>query len=428
LRGLIHGNVTGKLNHENAERQASNPAFGKTIKARTAAEPMLRINHIDIPVKDVLLHPDRFYRRTVPDLNKLADSMAGPNGQLQPIWVDDQNYLIFGFRRWEAAKLLGWPTISAIRVNPSDPLAAIRDENECRTNLTPIERVELGKMIEAAEAVKARANQTSGKNLAKGQEVGRSAEKAADAVDWSRPTYEAAKKVVEHGSEFLKQAMDEGTISVTDAAKVAKETPDVQRKAVSAVKKGKARTASEVAGNPKVLPELQLKLSQGAISPKLMPDIKRLSKSQQERFLNLLGEGKNPRTALTIIQRVKETKAIDKSIAAQRDRLGFEIPKRLRDDFGDTFLRDSAEQLREMVSAIRKHAKHLPYLLLAEVIDDLESARRKLGDAMPYAVHLECQGQGCEGCRCAGYMPEWRYQERLTELKKEGKEWNSSRP
>jgi ParB-like chromosome segregation protein Spo0J len=391
---------------------------------------MLRINHIDIPVKDVLLHPDRFYRKTVPDLDKLADSMAGPNGQLQPIWVDDQNYLIFGFRRWEAAKHLGWSTIRAIKVSLSDPLAAIRDENECRADLTPSERVELGKMIEAAEAVKARANQTSGKNLAKGQEVGRSADKAAEAVDWSRPTYEAAKKVVDHGTEILKQAMDEGTISVTDAAKVAEKPPDVQRKAVNDVKKGKARTATGAAGNGEtnLLPELQLKVSQGSVSPTLMPEIKRLSKSQQERFLNLLGEGKNPRTALDIIRKVKETKAIDKTISAERDRLGFEIPKWLRDDFGDNFLRDSAEQLREMVSAIRKHAKHLPYLLLAEIVEDLESARRKLGDAMPYAVHQECQGKGCEACRSSGYTPEWRYQERVAELKKEGKEWKPSRP
>src|SRR2546421_8267923 len=108
---------------------------------------------LDISIKDVRLHPDRFYRRNLPDLDKLAESMAGLNGQLQPIWIDEQNYLIFGLRRLEAAKRLKWPTIRAIRVNVSDPLAAIRDENECRADLTPSERVELGKMIEAAETV-----------------------------------------------------------------------------------------------------------------------------------------------------------------------------------------------------------------------------------------------------------------------------------
>src|SRR5262249_8927773 len=136
-RGSVPRSVRrgGSLNLESEEQKG---------KAMESHPPDCKVSHyIDIPVMDVLLHPDRFYRKEVVDLDKLAESMAGPNGQLQPIWVDDQNYLIFGFRRLEAAKSLGWPTIRAIKVNLSDPLAAIRDENECRTNLTTSERVEL---------------------------------------------------------------------------------------------------------------------------------------------------------------------------------------------------------------------------------------------------------------------------------------------
>jgi ParB family chromosome partitioning protein len=259
----------------------------------------------EIPIKDIHLYPDRFYRKTLGDLDKLAESMSAPNGQLQSIWIDENNNLIFGFRRLQAAKRLGWPTIRAIRVDLADPLAAIRDENECRADLTPSERVELGKMIEAAEAAKARERMTLGKNLAKGTDATRSAEKAAEAVGWSRPTYEAAKKVMQHGTEELKRALDEGKVSASDAAKVAKQSPGEQDAAVEAVRSGRARTATEAVdenGKAEIFPELQAKLDQGQISPKLAPDIKKLSLSKQEQLLNLIAEGKNPRPALGMVQ------------------------------------------------------------------------------------------------------------------------------
>jgi ParB family chromosome partitioning protein len=200
---------------------------------------------IDILVSDVRLRPDRFYRKSPAEIDKLADSMVGPNGQLQPICVDEQDYLVFGLRRLEAAKRLGWKTIRTWRVDLADPLSAVCDENECRAALVVSDRVALGQLVEAAEAPRARANQTSGKNLAKGQEAGRSAERAAVAIGWSRPTYEAAKKVQERGTESLRQAVDDGLISVSDAVQVSGLAPEVQDAAVSAVRDGKAKTATQ---------------------------------------------------------------------------------------------------------------------------------------------------------------------------------------
>src|SRR5262249_35375348 len=194
---------------------------------------------IEIPLKDIHLHPDRFYRRRIPKIQELAQSMGGPNGQLQPIWVDQDNYLIFGFRRLEAAKHLRWPTIKAIRLDLADPLAPIRGENEQRQDLTVEEKVELGKLIEAAEAVRARERQRAGAsgNLPEGPK-GEAREKAAEAVGLSRHTYEAAKKVVEQGTPELVGAVNDGTLSVSDAARVADQPTKVQNKAIDAVRSG----------------------------------------------------------------------------------------------------------------------------------------------------------------------------------------------
>lgn len=55
------------------------------------------------------------YRRDLGDLTELMRSMAH-NGQLHPICVLDTHELLFGERRLEAARRLGWKQIQAIRV------------------------------------------------------------------------------------------------------------------------------------------------------------------------------------------------------------------------------------------------------------------------------------------------------------------------
>ena len=64
----------------------------------------------------------------------------------------------------------------------------------------------------------------------------------ADALNVSRMRVNQAVKVNEHGTEELQDAVMDGTISVSDAAAVAAEPKDVQKKAVKRVRKGKAKT------------------------------------------------------------------------------------------------------------------------------------------------------------------------------------------
>jgi hypothetical protein len=70
----------------------------------------------------------------------------------------------------------------------------------------------------------------------------------ADTLNVSERSVRDAVKVQRSGTETLGQAVMDGTVSVSDAAKVATEPPEVQNAAVDAVRRGLANTASEASG------------------------------------------------------------------------------------------------------------------------------------------------------------------------------------
>jgi ParB family chromosome partitioning protein len=76
------------------------------------------------------------------DLDSLAASLA-KHGLKQPIGVqqrDDGRFLlVWGERRWRAAKALGWPTIPAL-LTKGDPLEVALVENVQRVDLSPFEQ------------------------------------------------------------------------------------------------------------------------------------------------------------------------------------------------------------------------------------------------------------------------------------------------
>jgi ParB-like chromosome segregation protein Spo0J len=118
-------------------------------------------------------------------LRQLADDMER-NGQLQEIvvaikWgtnsrgvtVVEQAALIAGYRRLEAAKLLGWTQIRCTRqlggdIDPAsavDMLRAEFSENEMRENFTEMERVAFGAKLKERIAKAARERMIAGKKL-----------------------------------------------------------------------------------------------------------------------------------------------------------------------------------------------------------------------------------------------------------------------
>ncbi|HYE77957.1 MAG TPA: hypothetical protein VEI97_08230 [bacterium] len=114
--------------------------------------------------------------------------------------------------------------------------------------------------------------------------------------------------------------------------------------------------------------------------------------------------------------------------AVLRDALGAPVPEKLLGVFGQASLAPvrmaldhalAATGLPAVLSRARKiDGSYGAWLKVADVmeavsraIDLLKEAESAVRAGVPYAVHADCQGAGCEGCRNAGWLPEWRHTE-----------------
>lgn len=104
-------------------------------------------------------------RKDYGDLSDLMESIRR-HGLLQPIGVIEGNRLLFGGRRLEACRRLGWTAIPFTRPHTQDHALALlqaeRDENTCRKPMTLSELVELGRRIEEMERPAALEQQRAG--------------------------------------------------------------------------------------------------------------------------------------------------------------------------------------------------------------------------------------------------------------------------
>ena len=166
------------------------------------------------------------HRKDMGDLDALAASIA-QEGLLQPIGVTDDNVLVFGERRLLAVRdLLKRPTIPARVVHVSSILAGEFAENEIRKDFTPSERAAIGKALEDTLGERRGRNNRQNSDELKGH---RSDDLAAERAGFgSRASYEDAKKVVEHGTPELVEAMDNGELSINAASVIASEPPERQ--------------------------------------------------------------------------------------------------------------------------------------------------------------------------------------------------------
>lgn len=118
---------------------------------------------MDVKISEIVVGSR--HRKDAGDLTTLADSMR-EIGQLQPVGLDEDNALLFGYRRLQAALSLGWSEIGAIRLSgladAARALVAERDENTCRKDFTPSEAVALGRAIEELEKAKAKERRLEG--------------------------------------------------------------------------------------------------------------------------------------------------------------------------------------------------------------------------------------------------------------------------
>ena len=183
-------------------------------------------------------------RKDMGDLDALARSIDAV-GLLHPIIITAGGKLVAGERRLRAVRdILKWEKVSCSVVN-LDALQAEHDENQVRKDFTASERVAIAKAIR--EAFGERRGRPAVSPVIpekipelqppKGEETRRTAARAAGFGN--EKTLEQAKKVVEHGTITLVEAMDTKTVSVGAAAKIADLPPEKQEEVVKKVRAGK---------------------------------------------------------------------------------------------------------------------------------------------------------------------------------------------
>jgi len=145
------------------------------------------------------------HRKNMGNLDELVKSIETV-GLLHPIVVTQGGVLVAGERRLAAVKELGWEDVPVNKINTIDELLILaeRDENTCRKDLLPSERVSIGRALEplARTAAKARQEEYSGRPKKTGDKLppvskGKTRDKVAEAVGWSAKTHEKAEDVID---------------------------------------------------------------------------------------------------------------------------------------------------------------------------------------------------------------------------------------
>jgi len=102
---------------------------------------------MQIPLKDIKI-PPRVRNKKI-DVDDLVESMS-EFGQLQPILINQDYELIAGYRRYKAAKKLGWQTIDVKIIDVKDKKKRVLielEENQARRNFTAEEIEKAKKML-----------------------------------------------------------------------------------------------------------------------------------------------------------------------------------------------------------------------------------------------------------------------------------------
>lgn len=153
------------------------------------------------------------HRKDMGDIDALAESIR-KIGFLHPIIVTTKGRLVAGHRRLEAAKCLELaevPVCVASTLNDARSLLiAEREENVCRKDMTPSEKVALGQALEELERSKAQGRKAAtqakpgegrvgGVNFSspsRSERTGKVYDLVGESVGVSGPTYKRAKSIL----------------------------------------------------------------------------------------------------------------------------------------------------------------------------------------------------------------------------------------
>jgi hypothetical protein len=225
------------------------------------------------------------HRKDMGDIDGLAKSIAEV-GLLHPIVVNSSNILIAGERRFEAMKTLGWQEIPITVVTTLDDarkaMMAERDENSERKPFTPSEAAKVGQRMEVLVKREAKERQRDHGGTAPGKtkadntsgtvpevsERGETRDIVGQAVGMAGRTYQRAKTVINRGTPEIIEAMDKGEVSISTAAIIATNEPEIQAKLLADQKAGRAHVNRKAPPDAKgqMIPKTR-KLAQGKKAP-----------------------------------------------------------------------------------------------------------------------------------------------------------------
>jgi len=195
----------------------------------------------EISVESIVV--ENRFRKDMGDISKLKHSIESL-GLLQPIGIDCNRKLVFGGRRLEAVKQLGWKVISA-KVIDCDALIAEHDENEMHKAFLVSEQVAIAEAI--AKKLGSRHGQRTDLSTYGNisiSETGATRDLAASKAGLgSGKTLEAAQVVIAKGAPELIDAMDANYVSI-HAAKHIAELPKDEQAAINYADKKEVKNAS----------------------------------------------------------------------------------------------------------------------------------------------------------------------------------------
>lgn len=205
------------------------------------------------------LHPlcEKFPPMPDAEFKELVEDIRA-NGQREPIWAFGK-FLLDGKHRLDACELLGRkPDVREFhpKHGPEEPQikAFVLSKNFYRRHLNASQRAMIAAELvttdgkgnpNAAEAKKDPESRSNAQECAFDQTA------AAAAASVSRRSVQEATAVLESGSKPLQQAVRDGDVSVSDAAKIVDLPKAEQTAAVKAVESGEAKTVSAAAGKPR---------------------------------------------------------------------------------------------------------------------------------------------------------------------------------
>lgn len=225
------------------------------------------------------------HRRDLGDIADLAASIKAI-GLLNPVTITAEGRLIAGQRRMEACRLLGWDAV-LVRVvgrltEAADLLIAERDENVCRKEMTPSERVALGRALEELERPRAKERQGTRTDL--GQSLPAPANGKYDTRDVIAPavgfgssaTYSRAKQLVDaaENPDLPAETRMAARTAVAEMDATGKVTPAYEKFKGQPVNRGEAapkRRDPFGVGAPETKPKVVGKTYKGAPIEKAVP-------------------------------------------------------------------------------------------------------------------------------------------------------------